>query len=229
MANRYKQKRRIYAYGTPITEINPSEQLSAQPLAKTSTTSILPNTLQDISLPSQELISIEGVNPMATGVVSNIGSNIIDSTTNRVDDLGVPQVSAGVEIGKSALSGASTGSTFGPVGAGIGALVGTVGELIGGIKKKKEAKAQRKQIIEQAGVEQAQEYQQRLATQPQQQYTPTFANGGYLQTPINDPIVYQNGGTHEENSLGGIPIGQNASVEEGEVRHGDYIFSNRLS
>lgn len=39
---------------------------------------------------------------------------------------------------------------------------------------------------------------------------------------------YSTGGTHEENSLGGIPIGRKSSVEQGEVRYKDYIFSNRL-
>ena len=44
--------------------------------------------------------------------------------------------------------------------------------------------------------------------------------------------IYKNGGTHETNPIGGIPIGRNALVEEGEVRYksdkyGDYIFSNR--
>ena len=39
---------------------------------------------------------------------------------------------------------------------------------------------------------------------------------------------YNEGGTHEENPLGGIPVGKNARVEEGETRFGDYIFSNRL-
>jgi len=39
---------------------------------------------------------------------------------------------------------------------------------------------------------------------------------------------YMSGGTHEQNPNGGIAIGNNASVEEGETRDSDYIFSNRL-
>lgn len=47
-----------------------------------------------------------------------------------------------------------------------------------------------------------------------------------------DVTEYKGGGTHEQNGLGGIPIGQKARVEDGEVRvdfdEGSYIFSNRF-
>ena len=57
-----------------------------------------------------------------------------------------------------------------------------------------------------------------------------FANGG--QTG-NGVTTFNNGGTHEENPLGGIPQGIGANglpnlVEEGEVKYKDYIFSDRL-
>jgi hypothetical protein len=53
---------------------------------------------------------------------------------------------------------------------------------------------------------------------------------------FNKKVVteYKGGGTHENNSLGGIPVGAKARVEDGEVRYDDsedgssYIFSNRL-
>ena len=50
---------------------------------------------------------------------------------------------------------------------------------------------------------------------------------------IDNPVTnYNTGGTHESNSLGGIPIGDKARVEQDEVRvnfpDGDYIFSNRI-
>jgi hypothetical protein len=53
-----------------------------------------------------------------------------------------------------------------------------------------------------------------------------YDNGGML-------TEYNEGGTHEENPLGGIPVGQGPNgepnlVEEGETRFGDYIFSDRL-
>jgi len=55
------------------------------------------------------------------------------------------------------------------------------------------------------------------------------ANGGELQMSNTEPTVYTTGGTHEQNPNGGIPIGNKGLVEQGEVRYGDYIFSNRLS
>lgn len=56
------------------------------------------------------------------------------------------------------------------------------------------------------------------------------ANGGYLEETRgnNDITYYANGGTHEQNPYGGVPVGNNSSVEQGEIRHGDYIFSNRI-
>ena len=66
-----------------------------------------------------------------------------------------------------------------------------------------------------------------------------FAHGGedYSSSTGNRLTEFYGGGTHEENSLGGIPIGIGAngkmnSVEEGETRYefdtGGYIFSNRI-
>jgi hypothetical protein len=59
----------------------------------------------------------------------------------------------------------------------------------------------------------------------------TKADGGYLeQTRYNPDITaYNSGGsTHETSPYGGIPIGNKGSVESGEVRYGDYIFSDRF-
>ena len=50
---------------------------------------------------------------------------------------------------------------------------------------------------------------------------PFMANGG-------DLTQYMNGGSHEENPNGGIPVGQKALVEEGETRNKDFIYSDRL-
>lgn len=53
-----------------------------------------------------------------------------------------------------------------------------------------------------------------------------FAEGGDLNS-------FENGGSHEENPLGGIPQGADTEgkqnlVEEGETRSGDYIYSDRV-
>lgn len=57
------------------------------------------------------------------------------------------------------------------------------------------------------------------------------ANGGYLEESRynQDVTTYASGGsTHETSPYGGIPIGNKGSVESGEVRYGDYIFSDRF-
>jgi hypothetical protein len=52
-----------------------------------------------------------------------------------------------------------------------------------------------------------------------------YADGGLVE--------FKNGGTHEENSNGGIPLGNRGLVEQGETKaplsDGDFIFSHRLS
>ena len=56
-----------------------------------------------------------------------------------------------------------------------------------------------------------------------------FATGGEVSDFLTE---YKNGGTHEQNPYGGIPLGNKATVEEGEYKfdddQGSYIFSNRL-
>lgn len=63
-----------------------------------------------------------------------------------------------------------------------------------------------------------------------------FAYGGDTSTPNNWSNMVSSideGGTHEQNSLGGVPYGVDSEgipnlVEEGEVVYNDYVFSNRL-
>lgn len=50
-----------------------------------------------------------------------------------------------------------------------------------------------------------------------------FRDGGRLSM-----TEYQTGGRHEDGKDGGVDLGQDAEVEEGETRVGDYIFSDRL-
>lgn len=69
-----------------------------------------------------------------------------------------------------------------------------------------------------------------------------FAQGGHAKTNSMKNIYdgggfldeFNSGGSHEQNPLGGIPIGIGANgkpnvVEEGETRNGDYIYSDRLT
>ena len=63
-----------------------------------------------------------------------------------------------------------------------------------------------------------------------------FASGGDADNTdfSNGVTEYNEGGTHEENPNGGVPVGTDSKgtpnlVEQGEVRYKDYIYSNRLS
>lgn len=59
------------------------------------------------------------------------------------------------------------------------------------------------------------------------------AMGGYLkntkQYALGGELTqFNEGGTHEQNSLGGIPIGESSSVEEGETKKNNFVYSNRI-
>lgn len=59
-------------------------------------------------------------------------------------------------------------------------------------------------------------------------YLPSYATGGMLQGSTS----IKTGGTHESSSLGGVPIGNQGKVEEGEYiwnsPNGKYVFSSRF-
>ncbi|NDB58982.1 hypothetical protein EB001_11075 [bacterium] len=61
---------------------------------------------------------------------------------------------------------------------------------------------------------------------------PKHAEGGQMQNPNAMLTNFPTGGTHEENPMGGVNVGNRGLVEEGETKapldKGDYIFSDRL-
>lgn len=272
-------KRNKLAYGGGVIP-NPLQQ---QPLAQSSTTGILPNTLQGIPAPRgvSGASSIGGANPAIANATSSLQQGVqpqagvpapvtgqeqtaqgisgaaqsipvygaIVGAGNKLSDAGVQMLGQNTRAGEAVQQGrpdraiANLGARVkeGDVlGAGANILTGGASEFVAPLlgmkspgRKKREAKekaAENKRVAT-IGAQQAQAYQQNIAAQNPAQLTPTFAGGGdlNLQTPIDNPTIYGGGGTHEQNPNGGIPVGGNALVEEGEVRHGDYIFSNRLS
>jgi len=46
--------------------------------------------------------------------------------------------------------------------------------------------------------------------------------------PKNQLTEINEGGTHSQNPLGGVPMGQNANVEQGETKNGNFVYSNRI-
>ena len=124
-----------------------------------------------------------------------------------------------------AMQGASAGMAFGPWGAAIGGVIGGAAGIMGNKKAEKaEQKAHRN-------------YYSRIHDQA----TNAYEHGGSMESPYASPVngaaelvtMFENGGTHEQNSLGGIPQGMGANgrpnlVEEGETKFEDYIFSNNI-
>jgi uncharacterized membrane protein len=163
------------------------------------------------------------------------------------------KVNWGSNVGGGALKGAATGAALGSivpgVGTVIGGAVGAIGGALSGVTKSFVKKAKLKQDEENQLLDNQQQQQQNIiAGLPQQVgyqmgcggkikafggLMNSYTNGGF--TPdITDRISnVKNGGTHEQSSLGGVPMGNNALVEEGEVlytgKNGKkYVFSNRF-
>lgn len=159
----------------------------------------------------------------------------------------------------STMTGATSGASLGPIGALVGGIVGLGSGLVGGLFGKSKAQkaaedaaarvkaeAERQNAFTQASFNtQAQSLNSNnnrmLASQ-------IAAYGGLLGLPFasggamngyggnwsNGLSFVNEGGSHEENPLGGVPMGiaqdgQPNLVEEGEVIWNDYVFSNRLT
>jgi hypothetical protein len=60
------------------------------------------------------------------------------------------------------------------------------------------------------------------------------AMGGNINTNMNryaqggDLTQFNEGGLHSQNPLGGVPIGNNNSVEQGETKQNNFVYSNRI-
>lgn len=152
----------------------------------------------------------------------------------------------------AAVQGAETGMTVGGLwGATAGAVVGLGSGIAGSIFGNKKAAKQRDDInkkideVNQRNLlnlnNKAQAIQAQNALKMQASY---FGEGGNLYEDIPDNQQHggnftngitfiNNGGTHEENPLTGIPMGIAPNgkpnlVEQGEVKYDNYIFSNRI-
>ena len=74
-----------------------------------------------------------------------------------------------------------------------------------------------------------------LATQGQEE-SKKLQQGGYINQNTNmnryaqggDLTQFNTGGTHEQSPIGGVPIGANASVEQGETKQNNFVYSNRI-
>lgn len=176
-------------------------------------------------------------------------SNMKEISYDDVGGITKDQATSGVLKGVG--TGAATGAAIGSIIPGVGTVIGgAAGALIGGIgswfgAKKGKNKAQKAQ---------ADLNEQRVRANNAQfdglvnkigaidtkndfgMASNYFATGGHTKGGLftNGVDMFNNGGTHEQNPLGGIPIGVNEEgvpnlVEEDEVRYNNYVFSNRLT
>lgn len=133
-------------------------------------------------------------------------------------------------------TGAGAGMTAGPIGAAIGGAVGLASSLIGSSGRNRQKKLTEGRLYE----SQMNKFNSANAMLTEQGITNALTNYAAYGGQFNIPSTYNtglveinNGGTHDQNPLGGVPYGigangKNNFVEEGEVIHNEHVFSNRL-
>lgn len=146
-------------------------------------------------------------------------------------DVGLDIAKAGLQGG---LSGFMTGNPWlGLVGSGLGFLSSGIGAITG--KKRAENAMQELEYLKNKAYKKNQSQMQYAINNATDMNKfnlsgNIFALGGQFPTGIES---IDEGGTHEQNPLGGVPVGIDNNgmpnlVEEGEVIYNDYVFSNRL-
>lgn len=191
--------------------------------------------------------------------INNLNNNIIDAKTNdqlmqQMNDLGYLN-----NVKFSDVRGGSTGQRLmgtlgattqgvtagakvgGPVGAIIGGATGLLsgvgGWITGDAKARKQVGSLNNQI-KQANLKRDLSFDNAIGNVDNTLNSNLLANyaafGGQLNNDdfSNGVQSFEEGDTHENNPLGGIPMGIDPQgipnlVEEGEVKWEDYIFSNR--
>lgn len=207
----------------------------------------LANAEVDTSEADNAIEAVESFSPATASLDALADSynnlNMADTSYNHRDFM----VSTGeglANMGKAALSGLSAGASLGPWGAVAGAAAGLAtagaGWLAGAAKAK--SKADELAILSQKANLSARNKTLAARDDIQQDNYDDFmrnriAYGGPLFSHSGDwsnGFTFVNeGGTHEENPNGGVPVGIDKEgvpnlVEEGEVIFNDYVFSNRL-
>ena len=195
----------------------------------------------DVTQGVMQLGSQIGSNLSTSGIgsevqdINNIGRSDILNTNTNIDS---KQTNIGGQALSGAMTGAQAGKSFGAigmgVGAGIGALAGGLSSVFGNEVKQDKADEAQQQWNANIGSKDRQFKEQDLKSD-MSNYSANggdlkYAEGGQMEQPLTE---FNSGGTHEENINGGIqqgtgPNGKPNLVEEGETKHEDYIFSDRL-
>lgn len=205
------------------------------------------NTIDDISGIESSLDAINN-RTFSTGSFDNLQSNFnLNTIPSNFTIEDIDSTTGGQKVGNvlsGITSGASSGAAIGgPWGALIGGVVGAGSGIAGwitGNQKAKEEAARLNRKAEEATNNMLNNYSLSAMNTHNTNFKNSLLNmaayGGNLDKTgdfTNDLIFINNGGTHEENPLGGVPFGVDAEgtpnlVEEGEVIYDGYAFSNRL-
>lgn len=205
------------------------------------------NTIDDTSGIESSLDSINN-RTFSTGFFDSLQSNFnLNALPSNFTMEDIDSTTGGQKVGNvlsGITSGASAGATIGgPWGALIGGVIGAGSGIAGwitGNQKAKEEAAKLNKKAEEATNNMLNNYSLSALNTHNTNFKNSLlsmaAYGGNLDKTgdfTNNLIFINNGGTHEENPLGGIPFGVDAEgtpnlVEEGEVIWNDYVFSNRL-
>lgn len=153
---------------------------------------------------------------------------------------GIGQIAAGDTAG-------GIFNTVGSIAEGIpvfGGLIGGALKGIGGIfsmgaQRRKELKefSAKSAVKQQEAINKATNFNNSVGNKiyPDSLGSNIYAKGGQLETvnPNEDLIRIESGGTHEENPIGGVPMGTDDegtmnTVEQGETILKDFVYSNRI-
>jgi len=143
-------------------------------------------------------------------------------------------------FGQGAISGASAGAALGPWGIAGGAVLGGLAAGLGA-----HAENQQSKELESLNLANQEKQNKSLSLEQQRLYQPTsvitnvgqggqFAMGGGMSQQgaggMEDLVSFDAGGLHEQNPLGGVPMGNGNSVEQGETEYTpeNYVFSDRI-
>lgn len=238
--------RQIDVPGLKADVPNPKMTLKEQPVNSSDDS---PSTTFNID-PSQTVSNVatlfSGPNIVSQGMNQQAGVDEEDNfNPNYID---VSKVKKDFNTGQTLTSnvgaGSSIGATIGSIIPGAGTLAGAAigavgGALVGGIKSifgNKKAKRQ-----ERRAKNKAKGLNTMTTMESYMGKAYGFADGGNLSNIMGRKYfadggltTFNNGGSHEESPIGGIPQGTDNNgnvnlVEEGETRYQDYIFSDRLT
>ena len=194
--------------------------------------------LGGINIISNVANSLQGSEEAKTAKLPEMTANSRDTfleMMNNYQPLKLKKESGSLSGLSGLASGAGAGMVAGPWGAAIGGTAGLMGGLFGAGKRNRQNRAAEKRAAENA-LGQANASNDAITQQSIDSAMLNYAAYGgnfFPKTSKNNLISFNNGGTHEQNPLTGIPMGIGANgkpnmVEEGETRFNNTVFSNRV-